>query len=139
MRRKKNRHEKWAAMLHSHPEEQGQETEPQPCPQNPLAGADLVGDATLVASILESKGKEIDFNRCLAHPDMMKYLVVLGKILGPKGLMPNPKVRGGGVGVWDRFSFGAQRQWMVKAWGLAACCPHSPPSTAHTHSLCGAA
>lgn len=57
------------------------------------AGADIVGDAALVASILESKGKALDFDTCLAHPDMMKSLVVLGKILGPKKLMPNPKAR----------------------------------------------
>lgn len=46
-------------------------------------------------ALLESKGKAIDFNRAVAHPDMMRSLVRLGKILGPKGLMPNPKVRGG--------------------------------------------
>ncbi|KAI8470599.1 MAG: ribosomal protein L1 [Monoraphidium minutum] len=56
------------------------------------AGADVVGGDELVESILESKGKALDFNRAVAHPDMMRSLVRLGKILGPKGMMPNPKV-----------------------------------------------
>lgn len=56
------------------------------------AGADVVGGDELVESILQSKGKAIDFDRAVAHPDMMRSLVRVGKILGPKGLMPNPKV-----------------------------------------------
>jgi large subunit ribosomal protein L1 len=50
-----------------------------------------VGSSLLVNSILDSKGKSIDFTACLATPDMMPQLVKLGRILGPKGLMPNPK------------------------------------------------
>jgi len=57
------------------------------------AGADIIGSGELVASILSSKGKSIDFTACLATPDMMPQLVKLGRILGPKGLMPNPKVK----------------------------------------------
>jgi large subunit ribosomal protein L1 len=57
------------------------------------AGADVVGSTELVASILESKGKSINFTAVLATPDMMPQMVKLGRILGPKGLMPNPKVR----------------------------------------------
>lgn len=59
------------------------------------AGADVVGSAQLATSILDSKGKSIDFTACLATPDMMPHLVKLGRILGPKGLMPNPKASGG--------------------------------------------
>ncbi len=53
------------------------------------AGADIVGDADLIEAV--SKG-EIKFDRCIATPDMMGQLGKIAKILGPKGLMPNPKL-----------------------------------------------
>ena len=53
------------------------------------AGADIVGAEELVEAI--QKG-EINFDRCIASPDMMALVGRVARILGPKGLMPNPKV-----------------------------------------------
>lgn len=53
------------------------------------AGADVVGAENLIDSILAGK---IDFDRCIATPDMMGLAGRVARVLGPKGLMPNPKL-----------------------------------------------
>lgn len=53
------------------------------------AGADVIGFDDLAATV---KGGTIDFDVCIATPDAMKVVGQLGQILGPRGLMPNPKV-----------------------------------------------
>ena len=53
------------------------------------AGADIIGDDDLIAKIIQG---EINFDRCIATPDMMASVGKAARVLGPKGMMPNPKL-----------------------------------------------
>ena len=81
------------------------------------AGADLVGGEDLVKRV---QGGEIDFDVALATPDVMQLVGRLGKILGPRGMMPNPK--SGTVtfeiGKAVRDTQGGRIEFRVDRWGI---------------------
>ena len=81
------------------------------------AGADIVGAEDLMQSI---QGGTIDFDRCIATPDMMPIVGRLGKILGPRNLMPNPKVGTVTPDVAEavRAAKGGQVQFKVEKAGI---------------------
>ncbi len=81
------------------------------------AGADIVGDEDLMNDIL---GGKINFQRLIATPDMMGIVGRLGKVLGPKGLMPNPKLGTVTMDVAEavKASKAGQVQFRVDAAGI---------------------
>ncbi len=81
------------------------------------AGADLVGGDDLAEQV--QKG-EINFDRCIATPDMMAVVGKLGKILGPRGMMPNPKLGTvtQDVGEAVRAAKGGQVEFKVEKAGV---------------------
>jgi large subunit ribosomal protein L1 len=81
------------------------------------AGADIVGAEDLMQTI---QGGTIDFDRCIATPDMMPVVGRLGKILGPRNLMPNPKIGTVTPDVAEavRAAKGGQVQFKVEKAGI---------------------
>ena len=81
------------------------------------AGADIVGAEDLMETI---QGGKIEFDRCIATPDMMPVVGRLGKILGPRNLMPNPKVGTVTMDVADavKAAKGGEVQFKVEKAGV---------------------
>jgi large subunit ribosomal protein L1 len=81
------------------------------------AGADIVGAEDLMETI---QGGEINFDRCIATPDMMPIVGRLGKVLGPRNLMPNPKVGTVTMDVADavKAAKGGEVQFRVEKAGV---------------------
>ncbi len=81
------------------------------------AGADVVGAEDLLEIV---QGGKIEFDRCIATPDMMGLVGRLGKILGPKGMMPNPKLGTVTMAVGDavKAAKGGQVEYRVEKAGI---------------------
>ena len=106
----------------------------------PTAGAEVVGSEDLIAAIQKGGASAIDFDKCLATSAMMSKLARIARTLGPRGLMPNPKlgtiVESSNISEAVRTMKAGRVEFRCESkLSSVLACPLTSPCMAPSHSL----